>query len=63
MFLGFTVLKFLKKGVLRRDGSPDLAGGGLVRSAGGWSALRSMRKAETRMKGEHGRRKLKHKLN
>ena len=36
-------LEFVKKGVAagRR---PELTGGGLVRSAGGWSALRAMRK-------------------
>ncbi|CAB1058974.1 hypothetical protein D1BOALGB6SA_3732, partial [Olavius sp. associated proteobacterium Delta 1] len=35
-------LEFVKQGVAagRR---PDLTGGGLVRSAGGWSALRAMR--------------------
>jgi REP element-mobilizing transposase RayT len=44
-------LEFVKKGVAagRR---PDLTGGGLVRSAGGWSALRAMRMAESRMKGD-----------
>jgi hypothetical protein len=44
-------LEFAKKGVAagRR---PDLIGGGLVRSVGGWSALRAMRKAESRMKGD-----------
>ena len=44
-------LEFVKKGVAagRR---PDLTGGGLVRSAGGWSALRAMRKAASRMKGD-----------
>jgi REP element-mobilizing transposase RayT len=43
--------EFVKKGVAtgRR---PDLTGGGLVRSAGGWSALRAIRKAESRMKGD-----------
>jgi putative transposase len=41
----------VKKGVAagRR---PDLTGGGLVRSAGGWSALRAMRNGESRMKGD-----------
>jgi len=41
----------IKKGVAagRR---PELTGGGLVRSAGGWSALRTMRKGESRMKGD-----------
>jgi len=44
-------LEFVKKGVAagRR---PDLMGGGLVRSAGGWSAVRAMRKSESRMKGD-----------
>jgi REP element-mobilizing transposase RayT len=44
-------LAFVKKGVAagRR---PDLTGGGLVRSAGGWSALKAMRKGESRMKGD-----------
>jgi len=44
-------LEFVKKGVAagRR---PDLTGGGLVRSAGGWSALRVMRNGESRMKGD-----------
>ena len=44
-------LEYVKKGVAagRR---PDLTGGGLVRSAGGWSALRAMRNGENRMKGD-----------
>jgi len=44
-------LEFVKKGVAagRR---PDLTGGGLVRSAGGWSSLKAMRKGESRMKGD-----------
>ena len=44
-------LEFVKKGVAagRR---PDLTGGGLVRSAGGWSAIRAMRSGESRMKGD-----------
>jgi hypothetical protein len=44
-------LEFVQKGVAagRR---PDLTGGGLVRSAGGWSELRAMRKTESRMKGD-----------
>ena len=42
-------LEFVKKGIAagRR---PELMGGGLVRSAGGWSALKAMRK--DRMKGD-----------
>ena len=44
-------LEFVKKGIsLGRR--PDLTGGGLVRSAGGWSASKSMRKGEIRMKGD-----------
>ena len=44
-------LEFVKKGVAagRR---PDLTGGGLVRSAGGWSAFTVMHKAASRMKGD-----------
>jgi putative transposase len=44
-------LAFVRKGVAagRR---PELTGGGLVRSAGGWSALRAMRNGESRMKGD-----------
>ncbi len=39
----------MKKGVAagRR---PELTGGGLVRSAGGWSALRTLRKGDSRIK-------------
>lgn len=44
-------LEFMKKGVA--DGHrPDLIGGGLVRSAGGWSALITMRRTDSRMKGD-----------
>jgi hypothetical protein len=43
--------EFVKKGVAAGH-RPDLIGGGLVRSAGGWSALRTMRKAESWMKGD-----------
>ena len=44
-------LEFVKKGVAagRR---PELTGGGLVRSAGGWTALKAMRNGESRMKGD-----------
>ena len=37
-----------------RNGSlnrPDLIGGGLVRSAGGWDALKELRKIKAYMKG------------
>jgi len=43
--------EFVKKGMAegRRE---DLTGGGLVRSAGGWSVLKTMRKSESKMKGD-----------
>jgi len=43
--------EFVRKGIPegRRH---DLTGGGLVRSAGGWSALKSMQRCEDRMKGD-----------
>ncbi len=44
-------LEFVKKGVAA-ERRPDLTGGGLVRSAGGWSALKAMRNGESRMKGD-----------
>jgi hypothetical protein len=44
-------LEFVKKGI-SQGRRPDLTGGGLVRSAGGWAALRTMRKGESRMKGD-----------
>jgi hypothetical protein len=31
---------------------PELVGGGLIRSAGGWSAVKAMRRAQSRMKGD-----------
>jgi len=31
---------------------PDLVGGGLIRSLGGWSAVKGLRKADTRLKGD-----------
>jgi hypothetical protein len=44
-------LEFMEKGVA--DGKrPDLTGGGLVRSAGGSAALKTMRKAASMMKGD-----------
>lgn len=44
-------LEFVGKGIAegRRH---DLTGGGLVRSAGGWIALKSMRRGKDRMKGD-----------
>ncbi|WP_155313723.1 transposase [Desulfosarcina ovata] len=44
-------LEFVKKGI-SQGRRPDLTGGGLVRSAGGWAALRTMRKGESRIKGD-----------
>jgi len=44
-------LEFVKKGAAAGRRS-DLTGVGLVRSAGGWSALRAMRNGESRMKGD-----------
>jgi len=42
---------FLAKGVpLGRR--PELVGGGLIRSAGGWSAVKAMRRDQSRMKGD-----------
>lgn len=43
--------EFVKKGV--GDGRrPELVGGGLVRSAGGWSVVKAMRRGLERMKGD-----------
>jgi putative transposase len=42
---------FIKKGITQGR-RPDLVGGGLVRSAGGWSTLMSMRQAKTYQKGD-----------
>ena len=44
-------LKFVRNGIAAGRRS-DLTGGGLVRSAGGWSALKAMRNDESRMKGD-----------
>jgi hypothetical protein len=44
-------LEFVKKGVAAGH-RPDLTGGGLVRSAGGWSALKAMHNGQSRMKGD-----------
>lgn len=43
--------EFIEKGIAagRR---PDLIGGGLIRSAGGWSAVKSMRRSSSRIKGD-----------
>jgi len=42
---------FLHKGITQGR-RPDLVGGGLVRSAGGWSVLKAMRRAQVRIKGD-----------
>ena len=42
---------YLAKGVAQGR-RPDLVGGGLIRSAGGWSAVKAMRRAQSRMKGD-----------
>ncbi len=42
---------FVQKGIIegKRD---DLTGGGLIRSAGGWSAVKALRKANALQKGD-----------
>jgi putative transposase len=42
---------YLAEGV-EQGRRPDLVGGGLIRSAGGWSVLKAMRRAQSRMKGD-----------
>ena len=42
---------FIQKGVAQGK-RPDLVGGGLVRSVGGWSALKSLRQAKIYQKGD-----------
>ena len=42
---------YLAKGV-GQGRRPELVGGGLIRSAGGWSAVKAMRRAQSRMKGD-----------
>jgi putative transposase len=42
---------YLAKGV-EQGGRPDLVGGGLIRSAGGWSVVKAMRRAQSRIKGD-----------
>jgi REP element-mobilizing transposase RayT len=42
---------YLAKGV-EQGRRPDLVGGGLIRSAGGWSVVKAMRRAQLRMKGD-----------
>ena len=43
--------EFVQKGIMRGR-RPELIGGGLIRSAGGWSAVKSLRRANTRLKGD-----------
>jgi hypothetical protein len=43
--------EYVKKGI-DAGRRPDLMGGGLIRSAGGWSAVKALRKSDTRMKGD-----------
>jgi REP element-mobilizing transposase RayT len=42
---------FVNKGITQGR-RPDLVGGGLIRSAGGWSVLKAMRRARIRVKGD-----------
>jgi len=42
---------FLAKGI-EQGRRPDLVGGGLIRSAGGWSEVKAMQRAQSRMKGD-----------
>jgi REP element-mobilizing transposase RayT len=42
---------YLAKGV-GQGRRPDLVGGGLIRSAGGWSVVKAMRRTQLRMKGD-----------
>ena len=43
--------KFVKKGI-GEGRKPELTGGGLIRSSGGWAAAKALRKAKTYMKGD-----------
>ncbi len=43
--------EYVKKGIAEGK-RPDLVGGGLIRSAGGWTAVKSLRKSAARMKGD-----------
>jgi REP element-mobilizing transposase RayT len=42
---------YLAKGI-EQGRRPDLVGGGLIRSAGGWSEVKAMRRSQSRMKGD-----------
>ena len=43
--------EYVKKGIAQGK-RPDLVGGGLIRSAGGWSAVKALRKSAARIKGD-----------
>lgn len=43
--------EFVKKGI-ERAGRPDLVGGGLIRSQGGWAAVKSLRRTGAFQKGD-----------
>ena len=43
--------KYVKNGIAEGR-RPDLVGGGLIRSAGGWSVVKALRKSAARMKGD-----------
>ena len=42
---------YVQKGI-SQGRRPELVGGGLIRSAGGWAAVKAMRRAQDRMKGD-----------
>jgi len=42
---------FINKGI-NEGKRPELRGGGLIRSMGGWSAVKAMRKTNSLMKGD-----------
>jgi len=44
-------LRYVKKSI-DQGRSPELVGGGLIRSLGGWSAVKALRKAGAYMKGD-----------
>jgi len=43
--------EFIKKGI-EQGKRPDLVGGGLIRSAGGWSAIKALRRIGAYQKGD-----------
>lgn len=43
--------EYVKKGIAQGR-RPDLVGGGLIRSAGGWSVVKALRKSAARIKGD-----------